>query len=298
MSNSEIAAIRALLGGLPPAASIEEARGRYDSIAPMFPTASDVTTTPETIAGVRCEWSVTPAARADKVVLYLHGGGYVGGSVASHRHLAAEVGRAAGARALSVDYRLAPEHPFPSAVEDALAVYRHLLNSGRRSSDIAIAGDSAGGGLTVATLLAAKAAGLPQPACANCFSPWVDLECVGESMASQAAEEPMVVRAQLLQFAGHYLNGASPRTALAAPMYGDLAGIAPLLIQVGSAEVLMDDAVRLARAAGAARVPVQLEIWPDMIHVWHFFHRTLTDARRALTQAGAFIRPHFDSLKQ
>lgn len=298
MSNSEIAAIRALLGGLPPAASVEESRGRYDSIAPMFPMAPDVTTTPQTIEGVRCEWSATPLAHADRVVLYLHGGGYVGGSVASHRHLAAEVGRAAGVRALAVDYRLAPEHPLPAAVDDALAVYRHLLNNGRRSCDIAIAGDSAGGGLTVATLLAAKAAGLPQPACAYCISPWVDLECVGQSMVSQASEEPMVVRAQLLQFAGLYLNGASPRTALAAPMYGEFAGLAPLLIQVGSAEVLMDDAVRLARAAGAARVPVQLEIWPEMIHVWHFFHRTLTDARRALAQAGTFVRSHFDSPKQ
>jgi acetyl esterase/lipase len=298
LSNSEIAAIRALLGGLPPAASVEESRGRYESVTPMFPMAPDVTATPETIAGVRCEWSATPLAHAKRVVLYLHGGGYVGGSVASHRHLAAEVGRAAGARALAVDYRLAPEHPFPAAVDDALAVYRHLLNSGRRSCDIVIAGDSAGGGLTVATLLAAKAAGLPQPACAFCISPWVDLECVGESMVSQAADEPMVVRAQLLDYAGLYLKGAPPRTALAAPMYGDFAGLAPLLIQVGSAEVLMDDAVRLARAAGAARVPVQLEIWPEMIHVWHFFHRTLTDARRALAQAGAFIKSHFDPLKQ
>lgn len=298
MSNSEITAIRALLGGLPPAASVEESRGRYDSIAPMFPMAPDAATTPETIVGVRCEWSATPAAHAHRVILYLHGGGYVGGSVASHRHLAGEVGRAAGARALAVDYRLAPEHPFPAAVDDALAVYRHLLKSGRRSCDIAIAGDSAGGGLAVATLLAAKAAGLPQPACAYCISPWVDLECVGESMVSQASEEPMVVRAQLLEFAALYLKGASPRAALAAPIYGDFAGLAPLLIQVGSAEVLMDDAVRLARAAGAARVPVQLEIWPEMIHVWPFFHRTLTDARRALAQAGAFVRSHFDPPKQ
>lgn len=298
LSNPEIAAIRALLGGLPPAASVGEARGRYDSAAPMFPMAPDVTTTPETIAGVRCEWSATPAAHPERVVLYLHGGGYVGGSLASHRHLAAEVGRAAGSRALAVDYRLAPEHPFPAAVDDALAVYRHLLNSGRRSSEIVIAGDSAGGGLTIATLLAAKAVGLPQPACAFCISPWVDLECVGESMVSQASEEPMVVRAQLVEYAGLYLNGRPPRTALAAPMYGDFASLAPLLIQVGSAEVLMDDAVRLARAAGAARVQVQLEIWPEMIHVWHFFHRTLTDARRALAQAGAFIKSHFDPLKQ
>lgn len=294
MSNPEIAAIRAMLEGLPPAGSVEEIRQRYVGIAPMFPAAPDVTTDAVVMADVPCEWASPPGARDDRVVLYLHGGGYVVGSIESHRHLAAEVARAAGARALVVDYRLAPEHPFPAAVDDALGVYRGLLDAGYEASNIAIAGDSAGGGLTVATMLAVKAASLPQPSCAFCVSPWVDLEAQGGSMIAKASVDPMIQKDNLLGFARHYLASASPRQPLAAPIHGDLSGLAPLLIHVGSAEALLDDSVRLAQVAGAADVPVSLEIWPEMIHVWHFFHASLSDARAAISRAGAFIRGHMD----
>lgn len=290
MANPEIATIRAMLAASPQTTTIEELRQMYDGLGAMFPTAADVTLTPETVNGVPGEWSSTPGAAADKVVLYLHGGGYVIGSILSHRHLATELGRAAGTRTLAIDYRMAPENPFPAAVDDALSAYRHLLDAGYRPSHIAIAGDSAGGGLTVATLLAAKQAGLPQPACGFCISPWVDLEAVGGSMKSKSAEDPMVQFEALVAWAGLYLNGKDPKSPLAAPLYGDLTGLAPLLIQVGSAETLLDDSVRLAGVAGHAEVPVQLEIWPEMIHVWHFFHPVLGDARTALGGAGAYIK--------
>lgn len=295
MSNPEIEAIRTMLGGLPPADSVEEIRERYLGIAPMFPAAPDLATDAVVMAGVPCEWASLPGVRDERVVLYLHGGGYVVGSIESHRHLAAEIARAAGARTLIVDYRLAPEHPFPAAVDDALGVYQGLLAAGFDPSNIAIAGDSAGGGLTAATLLAAKEAGLPQPSCAFCISPWVDLEAQGESMIAKAAIDPMIQKDNLLGFARQYLAGASPRQPLAAPIHGDLSGLAPLLIHVGSAEALLDDSVRLAQVAGAADVPVSLEIWPEMIHVWHFFHASLSDARAAISRAGAFIRGHMDN---
>ncbi|KPF79236.1 alpha/beta hydrolase [alpha proteobacterium AAP81b] len=292
MPNAEIAAIRAFLASMPADQSIAERRAGYDNIGAAFPTAADVTLTPVSAAGVPAEWSLTPGAAEDAALLYLHGGGYVIGSVASHRHLASELGRAAGIAALSLDYRLAPEHPFPAAVDDALAGYRWLLDQGIAAGRIAIAGDSAGGGLTMALLLAIKAAGLPQPACAVPISPWVDLAMTGGSMVSKAAVDPMVQRDSLLVFASRYLGAADPLAPLASPVHGDLAGLPPLLIQVGADETLLDDAVQLARAAGHAQVAVRLEIAPEMIHVWPFFHPMLAPARAAIATAGAFIAAH------
>jgi acetyl esterase/lipase len=204
--------------------------------------------------------------------------------------LATEIGRASGTRTLALGYRLAPEHPFPAALEDALAGYRFLLSCGIEPRHIAVAGDSAGGGLTVALMVSARDAGLPQPACGWCISPWVDLECLGASMTSKAEVDPLIQKPYLKELASAYLNGADPRTALAAPMYASLKGLAPLLIQVGSAETLLDDAVRLANVAGAADVEVTLEVWPDMIHAWPLFHQQVTAGRLAIGRAGAFIR--------
>jgi monoterpene epsilon-lactone hydrolase len=292
MANPEIAAIRERLRPTPPDVVWADMRAMYDGMGEQYPTAPDVTLEPVSARGVKAEWSATPGADATRAILYLHGGGYVIGSIASHRHLATELGRAAGTRTLALDYRLAPEAPFPAAVEDALAGYRFLLDSGFRPASIAVAGDSAGGGLTVATLLAIKEAGLPQPACGFCISPWVDLEITGASMKSKAAEDPMVQEPGVHRMASEYLGEAHPRTALASPMHADLTGLAPLLIHVGSAETLLDDSIRLAAVAGAAEVPVRLEIWPEMLHVWHFFHPILADARKAMAGAGEFIREH------
>ncbi len=204
--------------------------------------------------------------------------------------MVAAVGRAAQTRTLALHYRLAPEHPFPAPVEDTVAAYRFLLSEGLHPGRIALAGDSAGGGLVVAALVAIRDAGLPQPACGWAISPWVDMEGVGDSIADNAARDPTVTKAVLLEMAGHYLGGADPRAPLAAPIYADLAGIAPLLIQVGSVEILLDDAIRLARVAGMADVPVTLQIWPEAPHVWHLFHPELKAGRRAIEAGGAFIR--------
>jgi acetyl esterase/lipase len=223
-------------------------------------------------------------------VLYLHGGGYVIGSLDSHRHLAAEIGRAARAAALAIDYRMAPEDPFPAAVEDAVAAYRFLLAHGVQPAGITIAGDSAGGGLVVAAMLAIRDAGLQQPACGWAISPWVDMEAIGDSMTSKAATDPTVQKAGILDMARLYLNGADARSPLAAPLYADLTGLAPLLIQVGAAETLLDDAIRLAQVAGAADVAVDLQIWPEMIHVWHMYHPDLSAGRRAIAAGGEFAR--------
>lgn len=225
-----------------------------------------------------------------RTVLYLPGGGYVIGSLDSHRRLASEVGRAAGARSLALQYRLAPEHPFPAAVDDALAGYRYLLGAGIAPSHIAIVGDSAGGGLVVAALLAIRDAGLAQPAAGWCISPWVDMEAIGASMTAKAEEDPTVQKEPLLEMAALYLHGADPRSPLAAPLYADLRGLAPLFIQVGAVETLLDDAIRLAGVAGAAHVPVTLEVWPEMVHVWHLFHPDLAAGRRAIEAGGRFLR--------
>ncbi len=298
MSQQEMDQVRAFLAQTPADLSLVEQRAMYDGLGATFPTPDDIAHEPADADGVPAEWSDPPGAAADRAILYLHGGGYVIGSISSHRHLVAALARAAGARALSLNYRLAPEHPFPAAVEDALTGYRFLLASGFSPAKIAVAGDSAGGGLTVASLVAIREAGLPQPACGFCISPWVDLEGLGVSMTSKAAADPMVQHEGLGGMAQAYLAGASPRTPLAAPLHADLRGIAPLLIHVGSAETLLDDSTRLAAAAAAADVEVRLESWPGMIHVWHFFHTMLGEGRDGIEVAGGYIRARMDAAQE
>jgi acetyl esterase/lipase len=224
------------------------------------------------------------------VLLYLHGGGFSAGSVVSHRAMVTETGRAAQARTLAIDYRRTPEHPFPAALDDALKAYRWLLAHGVQPDRIAIGGDSAGGGLTLAVMVSLRERGLPLPACGWCISPWVDMEARGESYATKAAMDPMISKDYILELAGWYLGGAPPRTPLAAPLYADLKGLPPLLIHVGSAETLLDDAMQIAARAGAADVRVTLEVWPHMIHAWPLFCQQLTEGRRAIASAGSFIR--------
>ena len=290
MNDPEIIALRKVLAQRVRSDDIAQRRRDIDARGRAYKLPADVTVEPVTANGVRSEWTSTPDADRGKAVLYLHGGGYVIGSLDSHRHVIAEMGRAARARALAIDYRLAPEHPFPAAVDDSLAAYRFLLANGVPAGGITIAGDSAGGGLVVAAMLAIRDAGLPQPACGWTISPWVDMEAIGDSMVSKAATDPTVQKAGILDMAKQYLNGADPRSPLAAPIYGDLRGLAPLLIQVGAAEVLLDDAIRLAQVAGAADVAVDLQIWPEMIHVWHIYHPELAAGRRAIAAGGEFAR--------
>jgi acetyl esterase/lipase len=290
MADREIAALRAKIASRPRSDDYRQRRRDIDARGLQYGLAPDIRVEKVTANGVTAEWTATPPDAADAALLFLHGGGYVIGSLDSHRHLVAEAGRAAGCWGLALDYRLAPEHPFPAPVEDAVAGYRYLLGRGLKPGRIAIAGDSAGGGLVVAAMVAIRDAGLPQPGCGWCISPWVDMEARGETMVSRAAADPTVQQAGILDMARLYLNGADPRAPLASPIYADLKGMAPLLIQVGACETLLDDALALAKVAGAADVRVDLQIWPEMIHVWHLFHPELAAGRRAISEGGAFVR--------
>src|ERR1700677_2995005 len=273
-----------------PAATPQEMRANFEELGKNPPIPADIKQEKVSAGGVPSEWIAAPNASADRVVLYLHGGGYVIGSVNTHRDLMARISRASGFRVLGVDYRLAPEHPFPAAVEDAVAAYRWLIAQGVQPSRIAVAGDSAGGGLTMATLVAIRDAKLPVPGAGVCLSPWVDLEGIGESMTTKASVDPVVQKQGLTAMAAAYLGGKAPRTPLAAPLYADLQGLPPLLIQVGEAETLLDDSNRLAERAKAAGVKVTLEPWKDMIHVWQLFASFLPEGQEAIDGIGRYLR--------
>jgi acetyl esterase/lipase len=260
------------------------------AMAKAFPTPEDVRYEPLQVGSVPAEWVTAPGADASRAILYLHGGGYAIGSISSHRELAARISRAAGARVLLIDYRLAPEHPFPAAVDDAVAAYRWLVASGLTPPGLAIAGDSAGGGLTVAALVSLRDSGDTLPAAGVCLSPWVDLEGTGASMTERAALDPMVAADRLRVYANAYLGGADPRSPLASPLYADLRGLPPLLIQVGTAETLYDDASRLADRARTGGVEVTFEACQDMIHVWQIFASMLPEGREAIDRIGEFLR--------
>jgi acetyl esterase/lipase len=255
-----------------------------------FPSANETKCTPVNAGGVPAEWIVAPGAADDRVLLYLHGGGYVMGSINTHREMVARLSKSSGARALVLDYRLAPENPCPAAVDDATAAYRWLLSQGIKSSRIVIAGDSAGGGLTLATLVALRDAKVPLPAAGVCISPWTDMEGSGASMTTRAKVDPLVQKDMLVNMAKLYLGGNDPKSPLAAPLYADMRGLPPLLIHVGDAEVLLDDSTRVAERAKAVGVKVNLEIWPEMPHVWHLFAPMLPEGQQAIEKIGQFVR--------
>ena len=242
------------------------------------------------VCGRPAEWVTAQEAASDAALLYLHGGGYVIGSPETHRELASRMSLATGCRVLLLDYRLAPENPYPAAVEDAAIAYSYLLSQGFEPSRLAVAGDSAGGGLTVATLVSIRDSGLPLPSCAVCISPWVDLEGLGESMMTKRSVDPMISREGLIDYATAYLNGTNPQSPLAAPLYANLRNLPPLLIQVGTRETLLDDSVRLAERARLAGGQVQLEQWEDMIHIWPLFAPMLPEGQRAIDHIGEFVR--------
>jgi epsilon-lactone hydrolase len=274
------------------APSLAAQRAGFEQMAGMFPVDADIKSEPVTANGVKSEWVSAPDADPGRAILYLHGGGYVIGSINTHRSLAGRLSRAAKARVLVIDYRLAPEHPFPAAVDDSVAAYRWMLARGLKPSRIAVSGDSAGGGLTAATLVAIKDAKLPMPAAGALISPWVDMEGIGESMSTKDSVDPMVHKDGLLGMAKAYLGGQNPRSPLAAPLYADLTGLPPLLIQVGTSETLLDDASRLAERAKKAGVNVTYEPWEHMIHVWHLFAPMLDEGQQAIEKIGAFVRKH------
>lgn len=292
MASEALATIVQMLRSRPVAegATHQEMRAGFETMAGMFPMPPGASHRELDAGGVPAEWVRGASSGDARAILYLHGGGYVVGSPRTHRALAARIAEASGARALVIDYRLAPEHAHPAAVEDATAAYRWLLEEGADPARTIVAGDSAGGGLTIAALVALRDAGTPLPAAAVCLSPWVDLECVGASMTARAEQDAMVQKQGLLDLARAYLGGLDPRTPLAAPLHADLAGLPPLLVQVGTAEVLLDDATRLAERAAAAGVDVTLEPWEEMIHVWHIFGGMLPEADEAIARIGEFAR--------
>lgn len=294
MESLDINGIRALLAAKPRPVGWTARRARLDEIGSLWPAAADVTLTPVSIGELSAEWSSVPGSDAARVLMFLHGGGYCSGSILSHRRMVTEAGRAAGVRTFAVGYRLAPEHPFPAALDDALTAWHFLRREGIAAGRIAVGGDSAGGGLSLALALQLRDSGEPLPGCLWLSSPWVDLTLSAATLATRSAVDPLIHKDYLGELADAYLGGTAterndPRVS---PLFANLAAMPPTLIQVGSAETLLDDAVRLAGALGAADVGVTLEVWPHMIHAWALWSACLDAGRAALADAGAFVRRH------
>jgi len=269
--------------------SPEMLRAFFEAMASSFPVPDGVRCTPAELGGVPGEWTEMPGASPGRVILYLHGGGYVIGSIGTHRSLVARIAREAQARCFSLDYRLAPENPYPAAVDDAVCAYRALVASGIEPGCIVVMGDSAGGGLTLATLLSLRDSGDALPAAAVCLSPWTDLEGTGASHSDPGILDPMV-NLPGLQMMGQLYAGAKVRDALASPVGADFHGLPPLYILVGTREMLLDDSLRVAEKARAAGVPVLLEKGEGLIHVWPMFGDDVPEAADAVRNIGAFVR--------
>jgi monoterpene epsilon-lactone hydrolase len=262
-------------------------------VGSVWPVADDIKLEPLDVNGVPGEWSIAPASNASRILMFLHGGGYCSGSILSHRRMVTEAGRAGGVRTLAVGYRLAPEHPFPAAYDDALMAWRWLRKQGIAANRIAVGGDSAGGGLSLALAMRLRDAGELLPGCLWLSSPWTDLTMSGATLATKDAIDPLIHQPYLEELASAYVPAAMARTdPRISPLFADLHGLPRMLIQVGSAETLLDDSVRFAGVAGAASVPVTLEVWPDMIHAWSLWNAKLEAGRQALANAGVFIRRH------
>jgi epsilon-lactone hydrolase len=271
---------------------VAEQRIIFEEMMAAIPVPADVTTSSATLGGIPVVNVETADADPERVIFYLHGGAYAIGTAASSVGLASDLARRVGARLVSVDYRLAPEHPHPAALDDAVAAYRGLLDSGVAASAIVIAGESAGAGLAAATLVALKHVGLPQPSAAVLMSPWVDLTLSGDSINAKAAVDPALTPEGLRRRAIDYVADGDRTADLVSPMFADLTGLPPLLIQAGSHEILLDDATRLASRAAAADVAVTLEVTPGVPHVFQGFAAMLDEGDAALTIAGEFLRAH------
>ena len=275
-----------------PEANIETARQGLEALSALTPVAQDITVEKVEIEGIAAEWVTAPNAVEDRVFLYLHGGAYIMGSCNTHRYLASKLSRSTAARVLVPEYRLAPEHPFPAAIEDAVSVYRWLLNSGVSSKNIVIGGDSAGGGLTLATLLSLKDAGDPLPALAVLLSPWTDMEGTGESMVTRAEVDPWLSPDATRLTPALYIRDLDPRHPLVSPIYADLTGLPSLLVHVGNDEILLSDAARLVDRARAAGVEVSFKVWDDMWHVFQTF--AIPEGQQAIDEIGEFVTKHFE----
>jgi epsilon-lactone hydrolase len=277
---------------LPVGSDVSEQRRLLQDLASAQPLPAGVTVTAATLGGVPTAEITVDGVEAQHVVLYFHGGVYVLGDAFQAAGLAAQVGRRTQAKVISVDYRLAPEHPYPAAVDDALAAYKALLDNGTAPSDIAFAGESAGGGLAVATLVNAREHGLPLPAAAFVMSPYADLTLAGATMDTKREADPLLSRELLQPRVPDYTSGQDAALGLISPIFADLSGLPPLVIQAGSHEVLLDDAVRLARQAATADVQVTLDITPGVPHVFQAYYPILDEAAAALDRAGRLLSAH------
>lgn len=273
-----------------PTLSIAQARAQIEERFAALPSVAGARITPVDAGGVPAEWVQAPQTTDAATLLFLHGGGYNVCSPRTHRGVTTNLSQAAGCRVLALDYRLAPEHPHPAAVDDAVAAYRWLLAQGVAPTRIGFAGDSAGGGLAVASMVRLRDENTPLPITAYLISPWVDLAGTGVSWGTNQDLDPMVNRNQLDQMALAYLAGRDPQTPLASPLYADLAGLPPLLVHVGTHEVLLDDSLGLASRAEAAGVSVTLDRWKGMIHGFHMFVGIVPEADTALAAGGRFLR--------
>ena len=290
---SEIEAVRALLGAKPRPVGWQERRDRIEEVGSVWPVADDIELKQTRIGSLDAEWSMAPGSSAQRVLLFFHGGGYCSGSIVSHRRLVTEAGRSGSLRTLAVAYRLAPENPFPAALDDAKASWRFLLEQGYVPDNIVVGGDSAGGGITLSLMTRLADAGEDLPACGWLLSPWTDLALSGTTLATKDSIDPLIHGGYLHELVDAYLPAdIDRRDPRASPLYADLKGLPPLLIQVGSDESLLADATRFAAAAGEADVAVTLEIWPHMIHAWPLWNAHLADGRRALEHAGRFMAGH------
>ena len=274
--------------GKPP--SLQRSREVLDDNGAKFKVPADVEMAPLSADGVEAEFLSAPGADSDKAVLYLHGGGYAIGSIKSHRYLMQNISRASGARTLGINYSLAPENPFPAAIHDAATAYRWLIKQGFEPGKLAIAGDSAGGGLTLATLLYLRDQGDPLPAAGVCISPWTDMTCSAESYTTRRDIDPMVLGNGLEKMADFYVGENDKRNPLASPVFADMAGMPPLLIHVGGREVLYDDAITVYENAKKAGVDVELLDEPELFHVWHAFAPMLEEGQAAVDQIGVYLR--------
>jgi epsilon-lactone hydrolase len=279
----------------PAGIDISEQRRLLRELTSAQPLPADVTVTAATLGGVPTAEITIDGIEPRHVVLYFHGGVYVLGDAFQAAELASQVGRRTRAKVISVDYRLAPEHPYPAAADDALAAYQALLRNGTAPTGIIFAGESAGGGLAVATLVNARDHGLPLPAAAFVMSPYADLTLAGTTMQTKRAVDVLMSPEALQARVADYTAGQDAALGLISPVFADLSGLPPLIIQAGTHEVLLDDAVRLARQAAAADVEVTLDITPGVPHVFQTFHPILDEAAAALDRAGQFLSAHLAS---
>jgi acetyl esterase/lipase len=291
VSNEQRETLDAILrrSAFPVDSDVDEQRRLLAALLSAQPLPEEITVTPSALGGVRTAEIIVAGIEPRHIVLYFHGGVYVMGDAFLPAELASQVGRRTQSRVTSVDYRLAPEHPYPAAVDDALAAYRGLLETGIAPSDVVFAGESAGGGLAIATLINARRHGLPLPAAAYIMSPYADLTLSGTTMETRRAADPLLSQELLRARVFDYVGGYDADLELISPVFADLSGLPPLLIQAGSHEVLLDDAVRLAGSAAAADVEVTLEITPGVPHVFQAYHAFLDEGTAALDRAGAFL---------